>query len=293
MRNIPVRQKPIGNLPTTQATELEIQMSEPQDQVIQEQGAEPQTQQPAVKFPVLGSASAKLTFNYRQPSKSALEAAAKAGEPAPIKRESVTIELNTLADTDIINMARRALADPNDAEATAVLKWLAVLAKEDAQTAIKNEFDQQPAHSNIDLTQVNMDNLTLMALATAPRTNRAVPLTEEDWANFTATLAAFYKDELPKATGPQFDNMVRLLRTWRALANLDPDKRKNALNKVLTVLSNFTVWVELALKEGKQIKIGDDTAQIDGEVCQTIIAGCVNKAQKLLDIDIPDVDLGF
>ena len=36
-------------------------MSEQQDQVIQEQGAEPQTQQPAVKFPVLGSASAKLT----------------------------------------------------------------------------------------------------------------------------------------------------------------------------------------------------------------------------------------
>ena len=68
MRNIPVRQKPIGNLPTHQATELEIQMSEQQDQVIQEQGAEPQ--QPAVKFPVLGSASAKLTFNYRQPSKS-------------------------------------------------------------------------------------------------------------------------------------------------------------------------------------------------------------------------------
>ena len=59
------------------------------------------------------------------------------------------------------------------------------------------------------------------------------------------------------------------------------------------MLSNFTVWVELALKEGKQIKIGDDTAQIDGEVCQTIIAGCVNKAQKLMDTEIPEVDLGF
>ena len=63
MRTIPVRQTPIGNLPTP-PTELEIQMSEQQDQVIQEQGADPQTQQPAVKFPVLGSASAKLTFNY-------------------------------------------------------------------------------------------------------------------------------------------------------------------------------------------------------------------------------------
>ena len=47
------------------------------------------------------------------------------------------------------------------------------------------------------------------------------------------------------------------------------------------------------MKEGKLIKIGDDTVQIDGEVCQTSIASTDNKAQQLLDTVTPEVDLGL
>lgn len=268
-------------------------MTEQGQEQTQNISAEQVKDRPVVQFPILGSAATKLVFNFRQPSQSAVAAAAKAGEPAPIKRASVTVEISALSDSDIVNMARRVANDPNDTEATAVLKWLATLAREDLQAAVKAEFDAQPAHSNIDLAQVNMESLTLMALATAPRTNRAVPLTDEDWAHFNNVLAAFYHDELPQASGPQFDNMTKLLRTWRALAGLEPEKRKNALSKVLTVLGNFTVWLEIAIKEGTPIPVGDSSVQIDGDIVGQIIGNCAAKAQKLLDVEIPDVDLGL
>lgn len=252
-----------------------------------------QVEQKPNMFHVYGSKSVTMKFNFRAPTAAATKAATDAGEPAPIKPDPVILDLQMLDASDILNYARRhASTNGEDAEAAAVLNWLATLAGEDIKSAIKSEFDNQPASQQINLAAVDYNALTLHAIATAPRSSRPVPLTDAEWDTFTATLAVYYREELPTKSATQFGNMAKLLRGgWRVLAGQPDGIKKKTLAGVIDMLDNFSAWAPTASEVGMVVKQGEKDSAIDLDLVSTIVGQCLAKAKKMLEAEVVALDL--
>lgn len=244
-------------------------------------------------FPVYGSKPVTLKFNFRAPTQASIKAATDAGEPAPIKPDAVSVDLKMLDASDILGYARTYVStNGEDSTAVAVLTWLATLAGEDIKSAVKAEFDNQPASQQINLAAVDYESLTLLAIATAPRSSRPVPLTDAEWDVFTATLALYYREELPEKSAAQFANMAKLLRNgWRVLAGLEVSVRERTLAGVVGMLENFMAWAPVAVEMGLSVKQGEKDVPIDVDLTNTVIGQCLAKAKKMLAAQIVEIDL--
>ena len=235
-------------------------------------------------FPAYGTKPTTMKFSFRSPTEAAVKAALEAGNPAPIKADPVEIQIMAMSAEDIVQLARDFLNSPESPEAIVKLTWLATLAMEDVKAAIKASFDDQPAHQQINLAAVDYSALTLFAIASAPRTSRTVPLTDAEWDTFIATMALFYKEELPTKSATQFGNMAKLLRNgWRVLAGQEYSVKQRSLENVIGLLEQFASWVPQAAEIGMQVKQGEEESAIDTDLVANVVGQCLAKAKKLAE----------
>ena len=268
--------------PDTQKDQQAEKVAQSQQEQGQEQVQAPTEETPVAAFsiPVYGTGSKPMSFNFRAPTAKAIEAAKANGEPLPIKRDSVKIDAMMPTFQDVLAWARTLATDPADKIAEQRLTWLATLACEDIQGAIKAAFDDQPNASHIDLAAVQWDSLTLDAIAKMPRTARTASLSDEDWDAFGAVLQVFYQKELPEKSATQFNNMRTVIRSMRAVAAQSVEKRVAALDAILAVMLKLATWLPGAVETG---------IVTDADIVNTVIGQTVAKAERMKAAEVPEL----
>ena len=250
--------------------------------IAQQEQVQVQEQAPAAAFsiPVYGTGIKQLAFNFRAPTAKAIDAAKANGELLPIKRDSVKIDAQMPTFADVLAWARTLATDPADKISEQRLTWLATLACEDIQGAIKAAFDDQPNASHIDLAAVQWDSLTLDAIAKMPRTARTASLSDEDWDAFGAVLQVFYQKELPEKSATQFNNMRTVIRSMRAVAAQSVEKRVAALDAILAVMLKLATWLPGAVEAG---------IVTDADIVNTVIGQTVARAERMKAAEVPEL----
>lgn len=169
----------------------------------------------------------EVKFSFRQPSAKVVAEAKKAGIPAPIKRDPVTLQVPQITFEGLEEIIK--------SDDSKVKEFILGAINSTLIDYVQQKLNEQPRHLQIDVSKVDLSDVSLETLANMPQDERkSRGISEELWDLFEQD----YRQIMPAAAGLDEIKITNHVKAFR--------NRFNALKtnkKVIKKLAeNLEIW---------------------------------------------------
>lgn len=174
-----------------------------------------------------------MLFYFRAPTKKQIEENAAAGQPAPIHRDSLRVEVPLLDSA-----ALSAILAANDANQVALLLEAAnsLIIEQ-----VRKQIDDQPNHQQVDKSKLDFAKVSWAAIATMPKAERiSTAISDETWEAFKAD----YVTTMVGVTGKSEQVVANAAKI--IAAEFKPVRDNN--NKLATLETYLDTWFTHSVK---------------------------------------------
>lgn len=213
----------------------------------------------------------EVEFFFRKPSDKAILEAKTENKPLPIKKKAVKLPVPvlTLEGISAIVAAKGDDTTPEGQNANKQKDLLLEAVNEYIIMGVKRQIDEQPAHTEVDTTALDMSKVSWEALANMPKSERTGGgIAKEVWEAFQKD----YEQVMPAATGKSIEkvkNAAKLL-----VAKFQPCKGQKKLIQALKDMldiwyastssaEEFTAVYEFLAQKAEALVQADEDALVE------------------------------